>query len=93
MDDSAIKAIAKIVQGKIDDTADERFLGELEEALDGDADEHQDDDPGKGLEAVRRQELVDELVGDLVIPQAPLGGAEAVVAVIEIAGDVAPLLF
>ena len=43
VDDVAVEAIAQVEQGQIDDAADQRFLPELEEALDG----HRRPPPGR----------------------------------------------
>src|SRR5579872_5252697 len=77
MDDIAVEAVAQVEQGEVADTADERLLGELEEALADDTDENEDDDVDEGEETVLRQEAVNVLAGDLVVIEVAAGRIEA----------------
>ena len=66
MNGVAVEAIAEIKKRQIDDTADQRFLGELEETLDRRADDDEADEPHQRLIAVGRREFVDVLAADLM---------------------------
>ena len=68
MNDVAVEAIAQVEERQVDDAADERFLKELENALEEDAGTDKADNEGQRQEAVVGQPAVNVLAANLQIP-------------------------